>query len=65
MRARISTSIRQLALLGFALVVLPLAVGLVSTVLQVDRLALGMERALGTTTQAVEAGRLIASPNVS
>ncbi len=65
MRARISTSIRQLALLGFALVVLPLAVGLVSTVLQVDRLALCMERALGTTTQAVEAGRLIASQALS
>jgi len=65
MRARISTSIRQLALLGFALVVLPLVVGLASTVLQVDRLALVMERTLGTTTQAVEAGRLIASQALS
>lgn len=65
MRPRISTSIQQLAILGFALVVLPLAVGLVSTVLQVDRLALGMEKTLGNTTQAVEAGRLIASQALS
>ena len=65
MRPRIHTSVHQLALLGFALVVLPLAIGLASTVLQVDRLALVMERTLGNTTQAVEAGRLIASQALS
>lgn len=61
----ISTSIRKLLLLGFALAVAPLVIGLASTVLQVDRLASTMQKTMANSTQAVESSRLIASQALS
>lgn len=56
---RLSSSIRQLTLLGFLLVVTPLMVALISMVFQVDRLALRMQKTVRDSAQAVEASRLI------
>lgn len=63
--ALFTTTIRQLALLGFTLVVLPLALGLVFTVVQVDRLAQETRRLLDDSTAAVESARLVASRALS
>ncbi len=60
-----TTTIRQLALLGFILVVLPLALGLVLTVIQVDRLAQETRRLLDDSTAAVASARLVASRALS
>lgn len=65
MLPRISTSIRKLALLGFAMVVVPLVIGLASTVLQVGRLAHSMQTTMANSTRAVESGRLLASQALS
>ena len=54
-------TILKLTLLGFILVAVPLTVGLVNTMLQVDRLASRMQQAVLTSAQAVESGRLIAT----
>lgn len=56
---RVSTSITQLTLLGFLLVVLPLTIAVISTVRQVDGLAAHMQRTVHESTQAVEASRMI------
>jgi two-component system, NtrC family, sensor histidine kinase GlrK len=59
MKIRLSSSIRQLTLLGFFLVVIPLMVALISTVFQVDGLAVRMQKTVRNSAQAVEASRLI------
>ncbi len=65
MKIRLSSSIRQLTLLGFFLVVIPLMVALISTVFQVDRLAVRMQTAVRDSAQAVEASRLITTQALS
>jgi two-component system sensor histidine kinase GlrK len=55
------TTILKLTLLGFVLVAVPLTIGLLSTVYQVDHLAVQMQKAVHDSTQAVESGRLIAA----
>ncbi|WP_456379402.1 ATP-binding protein [Thiolapillus sp.] len=52
-------TILKLTLLGFILVAIPLTMGLLNTMLQVDRLAEQMQKAVHDSTQAVESGRLI------
>ena len=54
-------TILQLTLLGFILVAVPLTLGLINTQLQVDHLATRMQKAVLTSAQAVESGRLIAT----
>ncbi|WP_419604991.1 HAMP domain-containing protein, partial [Thiolapillus sp.] len=54
-------TILQLTLLGFILVAVPLTLGLINTQLQVDHLATQMQKAVLTSAQAVESGRLIAT----
>jgi len=53
-------SILQLTLLGFFLAAIPLALGLLNTMVQVDRLAEKVQQAVHASTSAVESGRLIA-----
>ncbi len=65
MKIRLSSSIRQLTLLGFFVVVIPLMIALVSTVFQVDRLAVQMQKAVRNSAQAVEASRLITTQALS
>ncbi|WP_456404130.1 ATP-binding protein [Thiolapillus sp.] len=52
-------TILKLTLLGYILVAIPLTIGLLNTMLQVDRLAAQMQQAVFNSTQAVESGRLI------
>jgi len=65
MRLRFASSIRQLTLLGFFLVVTPLMVALSGTVFQVDKLAVLMRKTVRDSAQAVEAGRLITTQALS
>lgn len=65
MRIRFASSIRQLTLLGFFLVVTPLMVALSGTVFQVDKLAALMQKTVRNSAQAVEAGRLITTQALS
>lgn len=65
MRLRFTSSIRQLTVLGFLLVVLPLMFALISTVFQVDRLAIKMQKTVRDSAQAVEASRLIIAQALS
>ncbi len=58
---RVSSSIRQLTVLGFLLVVLPLMFALASAMFQVDRLAAQMQQTVRDSAQAIEASRLITS----
>ncbi len=58
-------TILKLTLLGFILVAIPLAIGLLNTMLQVDRLAAQMQKAVQDSTQAVESGRLITTQALS
>ena len=53
-------SILQLTLLGFFLAAIPLALGLLNTMVQVDRLAEKVQEAVHASASAVESGRLIA-----
>ena len=62
---RLSSSIRRLTVLGFLLVVIPLTVALISTVLQVDRLAVQMQKVMQESVKAVEASRLITTQALS
>ncbi len=52
-------TILRLTLLGFILVAVPLTIGLLNTLWQVDRLAERMRQTVRDSTQAVESGRLI------
>ena len=65
MKIRLSSSIRQLTLLVFFVVVIPPMITLVSTVFQVDRLAAQMQKAVRNSAQAVEASRLITTQALS
>ncbi|HBS25711.1 MAG TPA: histidine kinase, partial [Gammaproteobacteria bacterium] len=62
---RISSSIRQLTVLGFVIVVLPLMVALITTVVQVDKLAANTQKTVHDSAQAVEASRLITAQALS
>ncbi len=62
---RFSSSIRRLTVLGFLLVVTPLTIALISTVLQVDRLAVQMQKVMRDSVQAVETSRLITTQALS
>ncbi len=62
---RISSSIRQLTLLGFLLVVLPLIFALLTTVFRVDSLTVTLQKTVQDSTQAVEASRLITAQALS
>ncbi len=61
LRFTIATSIRQLTLIGFFLVVLPLTVALISTLYQVDSLSRQMQKTLSETSSATESSRIIVS----
>lgn len=65
LQLKIATSIRQLILIGFFLVVLPLTVGLISTVLQVDRLSSAMKATVQDSSQTMETSRFIVSQVLS
>ncbi len=52
-------TILRLTLLGFILVAVPLTIGLLNTLWQVDHLAERMRQTVRDSTQAVESGRLI------
>ncbi len=58
-------TILKLTLLGFILVAIPLVIGLLNTMLQVDRLSAQMQKAVHDSTQAVESGRLITTQALS
>ncbi len=59
MRRSFSTSIRQLTLIGFLLVVLPLVIALISTFVQAERLSREMQAVIRNSAHAVEFGRII------
>lgn len=61
MRFSLATSIRQLILIGFFLVALPLTIVLISTVYQVDLLSRQMRKSLSETSTTTESGRIIVS----
>lgn len=54
-------TILKLTLLGYILVAIPLTIGLLNTMLQVDHLAAQMQKAVHNSTQAVESGRLVST----
>lgn len=58
-------TILKLTLLGYILVAIPLTIGLLNTMLQVDHLAAQMQKAVHDSTQAVESGRLITTQVLS
>lgn len=62
---RVTSSIRQLTLLGFLLVVLPLMFALITTLFQVDGLAVKVQKTVHDSAQAVEASRLITAQALS
>lgn len=57
MRLAVATSIKQLIQIGLFLVALPLTVGLVMAIYQVDRLHEATSKSLKETTSAIAAGR--------
>lgn len=59
MRVDIHTSILQLTLIGFSLVMFPLIIALVSTYLHIDQLADDTHIAVNDSAQAVEASRIV------
>lgn len=61
MRLTVATSIRQLILTGFFLVVLPLTIALISTFYQVDSLSKQMQKTLSETSSTTESSRIIVS----
>ncbi len=61
MRLTVATSIRQLILIGFFLVVLPLTIALISTFYQVDSLSKQMQQTLSETSSTTETSRVIVS----
>ena len=61
MRLTIATSIRQLILIGFFLVVLPLTIALINTFYQVDSLSRQMQQTLAETSSTTESSRIIVS----
>ncbi len=61
MRLTIPTSIKQLILIGFFLVVLPLTIALINTFFQVDSLSRQMQKILSETSSTTESSRIIVS----
>lgn len=61
MRVNVATSIKQLILIGFFLVVLPLTIALISTFYQVDSLSRKMQQSLSETSSTTESSRIIVS----
>ena len=61
MRFTVVTSIRQLILIGFFLVALPLTVVLISTFYQVDSLSRQIQKTLSETSSTAESSRIIVS----
>ncbi len=61
MRISIATSIKQLILIGFFLVVLPLTIALISTFYKVDSLSRKMQETLSETSSTTESSRIIVS----
>jgi len=59
MRLPFGSSIRQLTLFGFLLVVLPLVIALISTFIQAERLSREMQAVMRNSAHAVEFGRII------
>ncbi len=61
MRFTVATSIKQLILIGFFLVALPLTIVLISTFYQVDSLSRQMQKTLIETSSTTESSRIIVS----
>ncbi len=61
MRFKAATSIKQLILIGFFLVVFPLTIVLISTFYQVDSLSRQMQKILVETSSTTESSRIIVS----
>lgn len=61
MRFTVATSVRQLILIGYLLVALPLTIALISTFYQVDSLSRQMQETLSETSSATESSRIIIS----
>lgn len=61
MRLAVATSIKQLIQIGLFLVALPLTVGLIMAIYQVDRLHEATAESLQETTNAITAGRSLAT----
>ena len=61
MRSTVATSVRQLILIGYLLVALPLTIALISTYYQVDTLSRQMQQTLSQTSSATESSRIIIS----
>lgn len=61
MRFTVATSVRQLILIGYLLVTLPLTIALISTFYQVDSLSRQMQETLSETSSATESSRIIIS----
>lgn len=59
MKLNLATSIPQLTLIGFSIVVVPLIVALVSTVVQVDALSAQIKSAVLNAAQAVQSSRIV------
>ncbi len=59
MRLPFDSSIRQLTLFGFLLVVLPLVIALISTFIQAQRLSREMQAVMRHSARAVEFGRIV------
>jgi len=60
-RFTVATSVRQLILIGYLLVALPLTIALISTYYQVDSLSKQMRKTLAETSSATESSRIIIS----
>jgi len=60
-RFTVATSVSQLILIGYFLVVLPLTIALISTFYQVDSLSRQMHETLSETSSATESSRIIIS----
>ena len=61
MRFTVATSVRQLILIGYLLVALPLTIALISTFYQVDSLSRQMQKTLSDTSSVTESSRIIIS----
>jgi len=61
LRFKIATSIKQLILIGFSLVVLPLTIALINTFYQVDLLSSRMQKTLYEASSTAESSRIIVS----
>ncbi len=65
MRIKIATTIKQLILIGFFLVALTLTAGIISTVIQVDKLSNAMKSTVQNSSQIIETSRIVVSQVLS